>query len=94
MTWPLRTKFEQNFKIQTLQSEEHHYNNIIGEYNTVFNTQDKYRKRLQKILSKNRQHYGTSISTKTKYDKQIKVINTKVHNIQALKLNIGEEDIL
>ena len=49
---------------------------------------------MQKILSKNRQHYGTSISTKTKYDKQIKVINTKVHNIQALKLNIGEEDIL
>ena len=40
MTWPLRTKFEQNFKIQTLQSEEHHYNNIIGEYNTVFNTQE------------------------------------------------------
>ena len=82
-------------EIQTLQLEEHHYNNIIESYSTVFNTQDKYRKGLQKIqLSKNRQHFGTSISTKTKYDKQIKLLNTKIHNIQAMKLNIGEDNIL
>ena len=82
-------------EIQTLQLEEHHYNNILESYSTVFNTQDKYRKGLQKIqLSKNRQHFGTSISTKTKYDKQIKLLNTKIHNIQAMKLNIGEDNIL
>ena len=78
-----------------MQSEEHYYNNVIKDYSTVFNTRDKYRKGLQKLkLAKHRQHFGTSISTKTKYDKQINLLPTKLHNIQAMKLNISEEDIL